>query len=381
MASNSILILAIDGGGIRGIIPAYILTAIEAKLGMPCYRLFDMIGGTSTGGIIAAGLTTPQPGNNTPPFSAQQLLNIYANDGGKIFVPQNCKVAYCATYFADDGNGNGIEPYLQQTVGATTSLATTAKKTSTLPGARVKHMFTTGYAVNSTDKSPQDPIRGVDYGPYLFNWYDAVRKPADNYYVWEAARGTSAAPVYFPIAHVGGSSSPRSGAAERWIIDGGTMSNNPAVWGLSEAFRTGLATDIKDITIISLGTGMYPGGAGVGISDNATYWDNVPADGNWSETPWLLMDMYDLEGNLNSRGTLVNIILEAVQLVSSSQLSALTAAGLKYYRMEPELTQALAAMDNITPQNIQALAGRAQQYLQNEGAATFNQVINALMTT
>ncbi|HSC37940.1 MAG TPA: patatin-like phospholipase family protein, partial [Chitinophagaceae bacterium] len=236
MASNSILILAIDGGGIRGIIPAYILTAIEAKLGKPCYRLFDMIGGTSTGGIIAAGLTTPQPGNNTPPFSAQQLFNIYTNDGGKIFVPQNCKVAYCATYFADDGNGNGIEPYLQQTVGATTSLATTAKKTSMLPGARVKHMFTTGYAVNSTDKSPQDPIRGVDYGPYLFNWYDAVRKPADNYYVWEAARGTSAAPVYFPIAHVGGSSSPRSGAAERWIIDGGTMSNNPAVWSLSEAF-------------------------------------------------------------------------------------------------------------------------------------------------
>ncbi|HSC40365.1 MAG TPA: hypothetical protein VLD19_20920, partial [Chitinophagaceae bacterium] len=109
--------------------------------------------------------------------------------------------------------------------------------------------------------------------------------------------------------------------------------------------------------------------------------DNVPANGNWSETPWLLMDMYDLEGNLNSRGTLVNIILEAVQLVSSSQLSALTAAGLKYYRMEPELTQALAAMDNITPQNIQALAGCAQQYLQNEGAATFNQVIKALTTT
>lgn len=379
MASNSIIILAIDGGGIRGIIPAYILNAIETQTGRPCYQLFDMIGGTSTGGIISSGLTTPDPASNQQqPFSAAYLLNLYTNEGSKIFVAQGCDVEFCATYYADDGNGNGIEPYLQGIVGPTTTLSSTFEAISALPGSRVRQMFTTGYAVNSTDQSPPNPVLGVDYGPYLFNWFDAVNNTADDYYVWEAARATSAAPVYFPIAHVGGETGPRSGAAERWVIDGGTMSNNPAVWAVSEAFRTGLTTAISDITIISLGTGTYPGGAGVGINNNATDIDNVPVNGNWSQTPWVLLDMYDLEGNTNSAGTLINVILEAVQLVSSSQLRGLANAGLTFYRLEPVLPFNLAAMDNITPENINALLACVQQYLQNDGAAVFNSVINLL---
>ena len=170
----------------------------------------------------------------------------------------------------------------------------------------------------------------------------------------------------------------RSGAAERWVIDGGTMSNNPAVWGLSEAFRTGLTTTLDNIVVISLGTGVYPGGAGVGINNNSTTWDNVPANGNWSEYPWVVMDMYDLEGNKNSGGTLIDVILDAVQLVSTAQLSALANAGLTFYRLEPQLPASLAALDNISPANIEALLNCVQQYLQTEGADVFNSVIKAL---
>src|ERR1700748_3260281 len=91
---NKTIILAIDGGGIRGIIPAFILSQIEQTVGMPCYKLFDIIGGTSTGGILSAGLTTPNPngGPGNIPFTAVDLLNIYKNNGSSIFVAQKCKV-------------------------------------------------------------------------------------------------------------------------------------------------------------------------------------------------------------------------------------------------------------------------------------------------
>src|SRR5579859_6656079 len=56
--TKSIKILAIDGGGIRGIIPAVILTVIQKRLGTDLWRSFDLIAGTSTGGIIALGIGT-----------------------------------------------------------------------------------------------------------------------------------------------------------------------------------------------------------------------------------------------------------------------------------------------------------------------------------
>jgi len=58
-------ILSIDGGGIRGIIPAMILAELERRAGRPACRLFDFIAGTSTGGIIALAVTKPDAG--TPP--------------------------------------------------------------------------------------------------------------------------------------------------------------------------------------------------------------------------------------------------------------------------------------------------------------------------
>jgi len=164
---------------------------------MPCYKLFDITGGTSTAGILSAGLTIPNPNSSlgTSPFTAGELLNIYKNKGASIFVAQNCEVDYCATYYADDGKGNGVEPLLQDIVGKATSLSYAQHAISSLAGARVKQMFTTAYIVNSTGNTVQNPVQGKDFGPYLFNWADATANQDDDYYVWEAARATSAAPV------------------------------------------------------------------------------------------------------------------------------------------------------------------------------------------
>lgn len=77
-------ILSIDGGGIRGIIPAIILASIEERTGKPISALFDLIAGTSTGGILALGLTKPNS-SGEPEFSAQHLCTLYERDIPHIF--------------------------------------------------------------------------------------------------------------------------------------------------------------------------------------------------------------------------------------------------------------------------------------------------------
>lgn len=380
MASNKLIILAIDGGGIRGIIPAYILNQLEDNLGKGCYQLFDIIGGTSTGAILAAGLTTPNPSDpNHFPYPAQALLNIYLKNGAQIFVKQgNNPLDLKASYVAND-NGKGIEPFLQNSLGATASLAYAASVTGQLAGCKVKQAFTTGCIVNSSGGVVTNPVVGQDEGAYLFNWYDAVNNGlADDYYVWEAARCSSAAPSYFPVAQVGGGSNGRSNANAKWVVDGGVMSNNPAMWGLAEAFRTGLAQNLSDIVLVSIGTGFYPGGGGVGITNNAG--TLVPADGNWSLGPWMGPDMYDLQGQKNE-GALVNIILDAVQNVAAQQLQGMMNAGLTYYRLEPSIPYSLSQMDNISPANITALLNAAKSYIAVGGAgyAVYTDVLNAVM--
>ena len=57
MARTKYSLLALDGGGIRGVIPARVLDAIEQRTGRPISQLFDLVAGTSTGGILALGLS------------------------------------------------------------------------------------------------------------------------------------------------------------------------------------------------------------------------------------------------------------------------------------------------------------------------------------
>src|SRR5215467_4774625 len=72
-------ILSIDGGGIRGIIPASTLVALETQLGKPVREVFDFVAGTSTGALIAAGVAAGVP--------AARMLEIYTERADEIFTP------------------------------------------------------------------------------------------------------------------------------------------------------------------------------------------------------------------------------------------------------------------------------------------------------
>ncbi|SHM77122.1 patatin-like phospholipase family protein [Flavobacterium chilense] len=371
---SKILILTIDGGGIKGILPSYFLEQLESAMGMSCYQIFDIVGGTSTGGIIATGLTSPM--DNIYPMSAASILDIYKKNGDKIFVSQEFSdLKYVSLYYGDDGNGNGIEPYLQEIYGSS-SLSNAKQNMAENLNGKTKHVFTTSYTINSSGGVIANPQKGSDYGPYLFNWRDASVSASDDYFVWEAARATSAAPTYFPVANVGGAQGANSEANQRWVVDGGVMSNNPAIWAISEAFRTQLVSSLSDIVLVSLGTGSYPGGAGLVTTRQG---DLDPDNGNWGDAPWLASDLYDLEGVENGDGAIIKIITEAVQLVSNQQIIGLQNSGLSYYRLEPTISQAQSQMDNIQQSNIESLINTAKDYLDSvEGSTIFNQIVEEL---
>ena len=76
---NGVRVLAIDGGGIRGVIPALVLTELERRAGRRIFEMFDLIAGTSTGGILACALCAPDP------LPASDLVELYTKEGPKIF--------------------------------------------------------------------------------------------------------------------------------------------------------------------------------------------------------------------------------------------------------------------------------------------------------
>lgn len=83
---KKVTILSLDGGGVRGIIPATILEYIEKELGdnKTISDVFDVIAGTSTGGILALGLSATDE-NGAPKYSAQDIVEMYQTRGKDIF--------------------------------------------------------------------------------------------------------------------------------------------------------------------------------------------------------------------------------------------------------------------------------------------------------
>jgi len=218
-------ILSIDGGGILGLIPAMVLAEIEARAGRPAAELFDLVAGTSTGGIIACAVAAGIPANTVADLYRKRGKDIFARHlrhrlftGFGLWGPQ-----YAAS---------GIEAALADV----------------FQGAKLSDC-TTDLLVPAYDIEARTPVL---FKSAKARWngvvgVEAYHARSRDYYLRDVARATSAAPTYFPPARI------TSLAGEVvTAVDGGLFANNPAACALAQVAK---ASRMYGAAMVSLGTG------------------------------------------------------------------------------------------------------------------------------
>jgi predicted acylesterase/phospholipase RssA len=240
--------LALDGGGIRGVLTLSILKAIETQLGVA--RLsdyFDYIAGTSTGAIIASGLAIGK--------SVDELIDFYRKTGTAMFE----KTRYLERLNSLYRNGP-LEQQLKSVFGETTDLRPRpATDRSEAPRLKTLLMVVTR---NVTTDSPW-PISSNPEARYNLT----TRKDCNLCIpLWQLVRASTAAPIYFPPEVI--QVHPTDPSKAFVFVDGGvTPYNNPAFvryrFATQQAYRLNWATGERHLQLVSVGTGA-------GATDGAT---------------------------------------------------------------------------------------------------------------
>ncbi|MEH2073172.1 MAG: patatin-like phospholipase family protein [Nostoc sp.] len=320
-------ILAIDGGGIRGIIPTMILAEIEKRTQKPIFSLFDLISGTSSGGILALGLSKPKLNLDIPDspataqYSAEDLLQIYIEYGAEIFyepfwekVLGQLEDIFVQPKYSSEGREEIIRQYFGDTPLEN----------------NLKEVFVTSY-----DIEQRIPIFFTNKLEKQQTESKKFRKLCAGFTLTDAALATSATPTYFAPYRV---SSSHNTNGFYTLVDGGVVANNPANLAILEAQisrqENKQVLNIEDILLVSLGTGsltsVYP-------------YDEVK---QWGLLQWAK--------------PLLNIVLDGGSEVVAGELERLFESGKKgnkasYYRFQTFLKSELEAIDNAKLENVRQL--------------------------
>ena len=317
-------VLSIDGGGIRGIIPAMILAEIERRVAsiegedrefVPIAERFDLIAGTSTGGLLALGLSKRGGGGKQAEYAAQDFVDIYENRGRDIFNRSFWKGVSSMGDLTDEKySAEGLESVLTEYFGD-------ASLDDTHP--------TTGAMVTCYDIGLREPV-------FLKSWNDehgAIR-------IRDAARATSAAPTYFEPIQI------CIGSRMRTLVDGGVFINTPVVSAYAEAQRLISEREEEyqhvskeDIFVVSLGTGE--------LTREIQYEEAR----DWGKVEWLL--------------PVISCIFDGVSDAADYQMKMFVGEE-NYVRLQERLRDADDDMDNASKGNINNLKKMADSLIDSE---------------
>ncbi len=318
-------ILSIDGGGIRGLIPAQILTVLEAKLKMaakdPDTRLadwFDLIAGTSTGGILTCVYLCPAVDDpNRPRFSAPEAVELYLQHGHEIFdVSFWHRLTTADGYLDEKYPAGGLETLLAEYLHDL--------KLSAL----VKPCLITAYDIENR-------------AAYFFTQHDARKYPGQDFLVRDVARATSAAPTFFQCAQVQSETHVTYA-----LVDGGVFANDPALCAYAEARKMGSMPTAKEMVILSLGTGEVK---------TPYHYDQVK---DWGGLGWVK--------------PVIDILMSGTVEVADYQLRQMykaVGAPNQYLRIQPPLAPQNSDLGNSDPANLHELVEIGERAAEQNDAA------------
>jgi uncharacterized protein len=315
-----IKILSIDGGGIRGIIPAVVLAEIEKRTKRPIASLFDLIAGTSTGGILALGLTVPKS-PTAALYPAEQMAEMYEREGSRIFSRSPLR-----TVIAVDNltwrkySSIGIEQVLLEYFGD--SRLRDAATDLLIPSYELERRL-----------------------PFFFRSAHARQRPDYDFPARDVARAASAAPTYFEPMRL-----LTAGPDQHYtLIDGGVFANNPAACALVEARTT--YPNAAGYLVVSLGTGSLARKLQLGL---AKYWGTV----RWVKP-------------------LLDVVFDGVSSTVDYQLHQLLPAE-HYYRFQTAIVGQSHSLDNTGGTNTKALRALARDLIRKE-SKSLDELCGALL--
>lgn len=333
-------ILTLDGGGIRGIIPCAVLAEIERRLDRPIADLFDLVAGTSTGGIIACGLSIPhaeQPGR--PKFRATDLSELYEKNGAQIFKKQGGVFSGMNALFEEAFTHEGLEGLLKEYFGDTELRET------------LTDLLVTSYDIERRK-------------PFYFLSRLAKTNPAEeNFRLRDVARSTSAAPTYFEPNPL-----PWTQESILALVDGGVFANNPSMLAYAEAvellrqhkqvsvtgppvevasdefeaFVAPVSSEKSDVFMLSIGTGR--------VVKPYLYKDAK----SWGMTSWL-RPIIDI---------LMQGVSESVDYQMNYVLPPAPDGSRQYVRINPVIPEENSEMSDVSEKNIQGLKAVAQKAIE-----------------
>ena len=339
-------VLSIDGGGIRGIIPATVLAKVEELSNSTISALFDLIVGTSTGGILALGLTAPDQARR-PRNAAHALLELYTSKAESIFPgggPPDWKQRLLGTREPADllrnlgkilwrsaqragapfgGNprfagsaryfGTGLEEALDEQIGDTP-----------LSDALTRVLIT------SYDVAYGEPVLFTS-----FNWPPGAIIGVP---MRIAARATSAGPAFFEPQLLD------VGTKQRVLVDGGVFANNPSL--IAYALGSELAAQAgRPLFLLSLGTG----------TPNPT---RPQTAAEIKAKNWMGTARYVFEAAMTGTGELADMLLPHLMNVPGHPE--------RYVRIQTTVENCNFAMDDSSTENTRCLAELAIRIIERE---------------
>lgn len=333
MARRKKYILSIGGCGMRGLIALRILESLESRMRLhgksgPIYRYFDLMCGTSAGGLIAAALAAPAPDGKPHAAAATvaDLRRFFEEEAGEVFARDLGRrigrlLVNPRSLFDGKYDARLLEAKLKERFGWTSL-----------------HSARTGLALTAYDIAARRAM-------VLTNGTASDGRLSDDFYIWQAVRASMATPAYFEPAEVENLSS----GASHCMVDGAVFAADPVLVAYVEARKLGWKA--KNIVIVSLGAG----------DSGLTGYPAFEAL-DWDALRWISP----------GRGApLLSVVGHGQATAAAHQASWLFAEreGCEYLRFDGALPAGADLFDNVRPGNVIGLNGAADRIIRDNTIA------------